>query len=86
MKVRYTIGPEQLEVAPAGHAPFSAKRGKWVEAPPEVVGRRPSGDGDLGEGLLAQFEGDQPIWELEAVKKAQRTRAANEAADSGEEG
>lgn len=87
MNVRY-VGPvERLEVVPAGGEPFFADRLQWVDVSAEVAGKRPSGD-DLGEGLLAQ--GDYidgkfvPLWETEAAKKAQRTRAESAAA-SGEE-
>ena len=84
-RARYVGDIEELTVAPAGHDPFTVKRLEWVDVPADVLGKRPSG-GDLGEGLLAQFDGDKPLWELESAKKAQRTRAAGEAADSGEEG
>lgn len=86
MRIRYTSGPDELEIAPAGRPSFTAKRGEWVDVDPEVAGKRPSGD-DLGEGLLAQLDDDgEPRWELESTKKAQRTRAANESAGDGEEG
>jgi len=93
MQIRY-IGPvAELTVAPAGHDGFTVSRLDWVDIDAEVAGKRPSGKPgnekhDPGAGLLAQGEwvdGEfQPLWELESVKKAQRTRAANEAADSGE--
>lgn len=75
MRVRY-VGPvEELSVAPVGVTPFTVKRLEWVEVDASVAGKRPSKD-DLGSGLLAQLGDDgQPLWELESVKKAQRSRA-----------
>lgn len=85
MRLRY-VGPiEELDVAPAGYVPFTARRLEWVDVDPEVVGKRPSGGGkshDPGEGLLAQgdwVDGEfEPLWETEAAKKAAASRAAHE--------
>lgn len=100
MRVRYVGPVEELEVQPVGRDSVFVKRLDYVDLPSDVVGHRPSGKPgdvdeetgesrfDLGDGLLAQGEyvdGEfQPLWELESVKKAQRTRAEN-AATSGEE-
>jgi hypothetical protein len=43
MKIRYTEGPDELSVAPAGKPGFTATRGEWVEV-----------DNDVGKSLLAQ--------------------------------
>lgn len=80
MRVRY-LGPvEELVVDPAGQPAFNVKRLEWVDVDADVVGKRPS-KGDLGHGLLAQLDDNgEPLWELESVKKAQRSRAENEEA------
>ena len=70
MRVRYVGDAEEVTVSPVGHDPFTARRLEWVDV-----------DKDVALSL-----NQQDTWELESVKKAQRTRAANEAADSGEEG
>lgn len=82
MRIRYTGPTEQLVVTPAGHVSFVATRLQWVDdVPAEVIGKRPSGE-DPGSGLLAQGDYEDgkfvPLWETEAAKKAQATRAANE--------
>lgn len=41
MEVRYTEGPDEVTVAPAGHPSFQATRGEWVDVPDEVAGRGP---------------------------------------------
>ena len=93
MKVRWT-GEGDREVMvhldDGSVAQVDATRLEWVDLPASVLGKRPAehpgrDDFDPGHGLLAQGDWDgttfRPLWEIHAVKKAQRTRAQNEAGE-----
>lgn len=72
MEVRYTEGPDALDVPLPEGGEQRVERGEWVDLPRELV----VGDG----GLLRQG------WESRAAKKAAQTRkAADDAADQVEE-
>lgn len=51
-RIRYTEGPDELSVAPAGQPGFVAQRGEWVDVE----------DADVAKGLVEQG------WERESSK------------------
>jgi len=55
--VRLVAGdPRELRGYPGLRRVLTVQPGEVIDVIPEVAGRPPAGDGDLGEGLLAQVE------------------------------
>lgn len=52
MRIRYTEGPDELNVAPPGQTGFAAQRGEWVDVE----------DAAVAKSLVAQG------WEQESTK------------------
>lgn len=56
MEIRYTDGPDEFDVTPAGKARFTARRGEWVEVD----------DAAVAKALLAQgWESRKPTTKKE---------------------
>lgn len=39
-RIRYTDGPDEVSVSPAGHPQFVASRGEWVDDVPAEVAKQ----------------------------------------------